>query len=356
MKLEKESLFMSSLRAFFGFFFGTLGFLLSLTLGIFLLIGILTLSHEDGFSSKIKILPDADGNRKELSSSSPVLLQINFKGEIGKDSITASKIQNILLSSHEDEFKHDRIKGILLVINSPGGGVNQSDQIYRLIKNYKEKYKVPVYAFIDGMCASGGYYIACSADKIYASDTSLIGSIGVISWPPFLNFYDALEKLGVDSLTLFAGKGKDEMNPLRPWQPDEQKMYQNIINFYYNSFLQIVTESRPQLNKEKLEKVIGAEVFPAQEAFKVGFTDGASYERDQVVKELAQAASLDSQKYQVICFKTKSWWKNVFKFSSQSPLLTGQLKHEWTLPQQLQVEQGNPFKYIFIHETKTLHP
>src|SRR5690606_22323692 len=114
-------------------------------------------------------------------------LQINVHGVIGdaKSGIDTKMAQNILLDSRTGDFKNERGKGILLHMNTPGGTVVDSDNIYRMLKTYKERYKVPVFAFVDGLCASGGMYISCAADKVYAGPASIIGSVGVIIGPFF---------------------------------------------------------------------------------------------------------------------------------------------------------------------------
>jgi len=340
MQSNKESIIKSSLRAFLVSFFAVVGVLVGLIIVALLIGGIFSTKEEATFSSKVKILPDADGNRKNLGSEAPVLLQITLDGIIGKESLTGGKIENILLDSREDEFKDGRVKGILLVINSPGGSANDSDIIYRHLKHYKETYKVPIYAYINGMGASGGYYIAVAADKIFTSDTSLVGSIGVLSWPPFINLYDALEKLGINSVTVFAGKGKDKMNPLRPWKADEQKNYQQIVDFYYERFVHIVGQNRPQVNMEQLIDDLGAGVFPAPRAEEYGLIDGSDYSRSETIRQLAKAA--DIKDYQVISFEAKSWWKKMFKQELNSPLLTGKIKHEISLPHL----ESSPFSYL----------
>jgi protease IV len=336
-----ESIFMSALRAFFTMFFGAFGIAIACLLIGLAYYGIANAVDEETFTSKVKILPDAQGNRNKLSSDIPVLLQINLEGEIGTDKLTGKNIEEILLDSREDALK-GRVKGILLKINSPGGGVNDSDSIYHLMLQYKERYQVPVFAFVDGLCASGGYYIACAADKIYASDVSLIGSIGVLAWPPFMNLADALGKIGVSTMTLFAGVDKDQMNPFRSWKPDEQAQYQSLINFYYNSFVDIVANSR-SLQREILEKEYGAKIFPAPEAYKLGLVDKNAVTRSQVLDDLAQEAGITG-KYQVVGFETKSWWKKLIAQEPSSPLFTGKVRHELVLPQ----HQGNPFSFIFI--------
>ncbi len=340
MKGIYESVFMSSLRAFFVTLFGSLGIALACVAVALVYVLVAAGVKEESLPSKVKVLADASGNRDKLSSSYPVLLQISLDGEIGKEKLTGKQIDEVLLESREDVLE-GRVKGILLVINSPGGGAHDSDLIYRLLKAYKEKYQLPIFAFVDGMCASGGYYIACAADKIYASNVSMIGSIGVLSWPPFMNVVGALEKVGVNALTLSAGQGKDEMNPFRTWKPDEQKQYQTLINFYYNTFVDIVAQDRP-IPKETIINDLGAKVFPAPEAVSLGLINESGVSRNQALTALAEAAGIKG-KYQVVGFESESWWKKLFKEQAGSPLFKGTLKHEMGLP----IHNGNPFSYIF---------
>lgn len=340
MKGIHESVFMSSLRAFFVTLFGVFGIAAAcVAVGLVYLL-VSAGVKEESLPSHVKVLADAQGSRTKLSSSRPVLLQISLNGEIGKEKLTGKQIDELLLDSREDALA-GRVKGILLVLNSPGGGVNDSDIIYRLLKEYKENYHVPIFAFVDGMCASGGYYIACAADKIYASDVSMIGSIGVLSWPPFMNLVDALGKVGVNALTLSAGEGKDEMNPFRSWKPDEQKRYQSLINYYYNRFVEIVALDR-SIPKETVVEQWGAKVFPAPEAVSLGLINVSGASRGQVLTALAEAAGIEG-KYQVVGFESETWWKKWMKEEPASPLITGKLTHDLGLP----IHNGNPFSYIF---------
>jgi protease-4 len=341
MKGVNESIFMSSLRALFASFFAVVGIAIAVTAICLVYYGLYSVVEEESLPSKVKVLPDAAGDRKKLASSTPVLLQITLDGEIGEGKLTGKEIQEVLLETREDALK-DRVKGILLVINSPGGGVNDSDIIYRLVKQYKENYKIPIFAYVNGLCASGGYYIACATDKIYASHVSLIGSIGVLSWPPFVNLVDTMEKVGMKALTLTAGKGKDELNPFRTWQPDEQKNNQALLDYFYTRFVDIVATDR-KIDKEILVHECGAKVYPAPQAHALGFIDGQGYSLPQALTELATAAGI-TQKYQVVGVESQSWWKKLMKGENHSPFMTGKIKHELALPNQ----RGNPFSYLFI--------
>ena len=135
-------------------------------------------------------------NREFLHSPAPVILKIDIDGVIGIGDLTYKKIQNSLLDSREGLLAPNRVKALLLYIDSPGGSADDADDIYRAILSYKKKYQVPVYAFVDGMCASGGMYIACAADRIFSTPTSVIGSVGVLLGPTF-NFSGLMERYGV---------------------------------------------------------------------------------------------------------------------------------------------------------------
>ena len=125
------------------------------------------------------IAPDATGMRNLLPSSAPVILRINVHGIIGEPHLNQDEFENLLLDSQEGMFHNNRVKGVLLHINTPGGTAIDSDGIYRALMKYKATYEIPIYAYVNGICASGGMFIASAADKIYATPESMIGSVGV---------------------------------------------------------------------------------------------------------------------------------------------------------------------------------
>lgn len=292
-----------------------------------------------------EILPNADGVREAVTADAPVILQINLHGVIGMDDLDTKSIRQILIESREGSLKDNRVKGVLLHINTPGGTVMDADGIFHLLADYKKKYQVPVYAYIDGLCASGGIYVAMAADKIYASDTSLIGSVGVIA-PTFMNLTKLLEKIGVETLTLSAGKDKDALNPLRPWKPGEEDNYRQIIDYYYDHFVNIVTTNRPEITKDKLIKDYGAKIFPAPEAKEFGFIDASGITIAETLKELLKKADITTDHYQVIRLESKGWWKSLFS-SKASVLFTGKIQHQISFSPQIDVFLSNQFLYLY---------
>lgn len=320
----RESILHASLRTFFVALFWVIG----ITAGIFLVLLLFSLAETTestpSASFTEEIVPNADGERKILSKSAPVILKVNIEGTIGELSLTQSKIEDMLVESREGSLKNDRVKAILLSINTPGGTVGDADGIYRALQNYKKMYNVPVYAFVDGMCASGGMYVASAADKIYSTDVSLIGSVGVIA-PSYFNVTDLLTKFGVQALTISAGKGKDELNPLRPWKEGEDAQVKELIHYYYDYFVNIVTKARPKLSKEKLVKDYGAAIYPAQKAAELGYIDHAGSSYSQALRALLAAIGIDDNYYQVVELSDESWIKSLFQ--SKAHILNGEIKH-----------------------------
>jgi signal peptide peptidase SppA len=240
--------------------------------------------------------------------------------------LDSESIEHVLLDSRSGNFKDNRIKGILLHMNTPGGTVVDSDNIYRMLKTYKERYKVPVFAYIDGLCASGGMYISCAADQVFAGPASIIGSVGVIIGP-FFNVVDTMKKMGIISKTITAGLDKDMMTPFRPWKADEDSSLKAVTDYFYQQFVDIVAASRPRLDKTKLINEYGAKIFDPVTAQHLGYVDFADASRDDALVALLKEANVDASKtYQVVQLEPKSEWLSSL-LNSKSPLFTGKIEH-----------------------------
>ena len=329
MKSEGDSIFIHALRSFFVSLFGVAGGLLGVVVIIALFFGIFSSASSDKhLSSKAKVIPNALGIRSPFSPSTPVILHIPIDGTIGLGEITARKINDVLIGSREGALKNDLVKGIILTIDSPGGCANDSYLIYQQLREYKKRYDVPIYAYANGLCASGGYYIACAADQIFASTVSLVGSVGVLGWPPSVNVASALEKLGITTRTFSAGQNKDELNPFRPWHEKEGAQRQYLIDFYYQNFVNVVRENRPKLSEELLVDKYGAGLFPAYQAAEYGYIDHVDADLSMVIAAMAKEAGIEEH-YQVVQFETEGWFKQAF---GNSVFLSGKIKHELVTP------------------------
>lgn len=342
----QDSIFRSGLRSLAVAFFAVIGVGLGLVLFSLLLAGFSTGTVDNKLTTvnTQEVLPNAEGKRTAFSTKTPAILQINIDGIIGTENVDMTTIRQQLVESREGDFSEDQVKGLLLYINTPGGTVVDADGIYRAVKEYKEKYNVPVYAYVDGMCASGGIYVASAADKILASDVSIIGSVGVLA-PTMFNLVKMLEKIGVDTVTLTAGKDKDAMNPFRSWKPGEEENYQQIVDYYYRHFIDIVTSSRPDIDQTKLIKDYGARVFSAPEALERGFIDESGVQLSDAIEALAKEAKIEDD-YQVVRLKSKKWWSSLFN-SSSSALFTGKINHQIQLGPEFEPALQGQFLYLY---------
>jgi protease IV len=283
-------------------------------------------------------LPNLEGERKSHFTA-PAILQINIHGVIG-ETIDYTSVVNQLIDSRLGLLKGGKVKGILLHLNTPGGAINDTDIIYRHLLQYKKRYNVPVYAFVEGMCASGGTYISCAADKIYASPVSIIGSVGV-RMGPFFNVVDTLETIGIKTKTITDGKNKDMMNPFRNWKEGESQYLDSLSNYFYNRFVTVVSSARPKLTKNLLVNTYGAGVFDPVEAKQIGFIDIADSSYEEALSALMKESGIDPKdKYQIVELIPKKHWFR--QFMAKSPLLSGILKHDWNMK-----TKENPFSYQY---------
>jgi protease IV len=344
MTFNRESVFLSAIRSFCNMLGGILGIFVAITLVV---VAISTLSGPNLYPEKstVTIAPDANGNRKLLATTAPIILRINLKGVIGLDQLTAENFQNILYDSQDTFFDPSRVKGILLQVDTPGGTAIDSAGIYQCLMSYKKKYNVPVFAFVDGLCASGGMYACAAADKIYATPGSVIGSVGVVLGPNF-NVSDLMTKIGVQALTITQGKDKDSLNPFRPWKEGEDTSIVNITKQLYEQFVAVVAEGRPDLSKEKLINEYGAQVFLAPTAKTLGYIDAADSDYSQAIAELASAANLGEAEYQVYELNQP---KNFLSELAQNKLslLSGKVQHVIPIGPYMTSELSGKLLYLY---------
>src|SRR5215510_15746090 len=181
------------------------------------------------------------------SGSSKVLL-IDLGGVLAEEPIFTfeSRPQDPLIARIREELKKaeddDKVKAVVLRINSPGGTVTASDILYHEITRFKERRKVPVMASILDVGASGGYYVALAADRIYAHPTTVTGSIGVLMLT--VNASGLLEKIGVTASYVKSGQFKDMGSPFRDMRPEERALFQELIDKFYGQFVGLVARSR----------------------------------------------------------------------------------------------------------------
>jgi protease-4 len=191
-----------------------------------------------------------------------------------------------VMSSLRDAYENKGTKGIILRINSPGGSPVQAGIINDEIKRQKKLHAdIPVYAVVEDICASGGYYIAAAADKIYVDKASIVGSIGVLM--DGYGFTEAMEKVGVERRLMTAGENKAMLDPFSPVNPKHQALAQTMLNEIHEQFKTVVREGRGARLKENDETFSGL-FWSGEQSIKIGLADAigsADYVAREVIKQ-----------------------------------------------------------------------
>ncbi|MGA9406950.1 MAG: signal peptide peptidase SppA [Bacteroidota bacterium] len=165
--------------------------------------------------------------------------------------------------------ENSSVKGIVFRVDSPGGGVSASQEIYEEVKKTRDEGK-PVVVSMGSVAASGGYYVSCGSSKIVANPGTVTGSIGVIS--QFMNFNQLMGKVGVGTTTVKSGKFKDTGSPYREMTEEEKKYFQETIDDVYQQFLSVV-ETERKLSPEVAKKLADGRIFTGRKAYEVGLVD-----------------------------------------------------------------------------------
>ncbi len=259
---------------FFSVFFRTLGFLCALLIFIIIINLVLNFSNELGK----KQFTMTEG----IPSSNNIIANINLNGPIfnNNSNVLGNNLYDYInpsqVKSYLEELKELEIKALIININSPGGSVSATAELEQIIYEFKKQTNTKVYFFTKEILASGGYWVATTADKIFASYGSIIGSIGVSgpSWfyyntPTSLSsgiFSQTIEtKEGIEVFNQNAGEGKDLFNPFRRPRSDEIKHLQNIVDDVYNDFITKVSKSR-KIEISNLKNDIGALIYSSNQA------------------------------------------------------------------------------------------
>lgn len=170
----------------------------------------------------------------------------------------------------------DTVKAVLLEVNSPGGGVYESSELAKSLQKLQAHHK-PLYVNMKNMAASGGYYISAAADKIYASEETVTGSIGVIM--SGMNYASLLDKLGVKDQTYKSGALKDMGSSTRTTTPEESKVLQEHVDRAYSRFVDVVSKGR-KMDIETVKKLADGRIYDGLQAKENGLIDEIGFEED----------------------------------------------------------------------------
>ena len=208
---------------------------------------------------------------------------INIEGEIGassSNSLTSDSTYNhdFYLKYIEKMEKSDKNKGILLYVDSPGGAVYESGEMYLKLMEYKEKTKRPIWAYFASQACSGGYYISMAADKIYANRNCWTGSIGVIV--SLTNCKKLYDKLGIKEIDITSGKNKAMGSQGLELTKEQRGILQSLVDEAYDQFVGIVADGR-KMDKSAVKKIADGRIYSAKQAKEINLVDEVGSLKDE---------------------------------------------------------------------------
>lgn len=243
-------------------------------------------------------------NRIAILDISGVLMNNPKPGLLSEGEHPVSLFVEKLAAAERD----DRVKAVIVRVNSPGGTVTASDTLFSEINNFKKKSGKPVIAFFQDVAASGGYYLSCAADEIIAQRTSVTGSIGVIM--QMFNFTGSMAKLGMTADAITSGAHKDTGTPFRPMRKEERDLLQKLVDGFYEQFVDAVASGRPKLSRDQVRSLADGRVYSADQALEAGLIDriGTLHDAIDAAKQRAKITSAHAVAYR----RPGDWTPNIY--------------------------------------------
>jgi protease-4 len=219
-----------------------------------------------------------------------------------------------------------RVRAMVLRINSPGGSITASDLMYEELRSFRQSTGKPVVACLLDVGASGGYYVACAADQIYALPTTVTGSIGVIMMSP--EFSGTMDKIGMKMNVLKSGDLKDAGSMFRAMNERDRAVFTKMITSMYERFLEVVHAGRPNLPAERLRELADGRVYLGPEAKEYGLVDEVGTLDDALLAAKAAAGIADQKVLVVEYARPLAYRPNVYAQGEPPPAQVGLLHVE----------------------------
>ena len=271
---------------------------------------------------------------------------LEVHGTMSSDGSDMSYNQDWLLARIDDMIYDDYNKGLMLSVDTPGGSVYTIDELYLKIKEYQNKTNRPVYAYMESMAASGGYYISAPADKIFANRNCWTGSIGVTVGTVY-DISGFLEDLGIATVTITAGDNKAMGSSVEPLTEEQREIYQGLVDEAYDQFVNVVSEGR-NMNLNKVIGLADGRIYTAKQAKANGLIDEIG-SRDEAVSDMKIHCDLLNCDVEVMSyepeFSLSSWLTGMVES------LDGSAKTEYDQIMQL-MEENNKFTITYMSEVR----
>jgi protease-4 len=277
----------------------------------------------------------AEGGEPVATGPAVAVIRLNGVISSGSDSfssagITPGLVENLLAQA----ASNPDVKAVVLHINSPGGSVVASNQIYHMLKDFEK----PIVVWMDETAASGGYYIACGTDYVIAHPDTLTGSIGVIS--QFINAEDLLEEIGVDVVVITTGPRKDTGSLFRDMTEEELAYWQTIIDEVYEEFVDIVAEERG-LPEETVRELADGSVYTGRQALEAGLVDAVGLPQDAIAKA-AELGGIEGKPHVIEIEAVPSFWEALYTYQAQPTTPTLEELLNWATTPSLEFRFAGP--------------
>ena len=234
--------------------------------------------------AEVVLLPGPESAKVLVVDVEGMISSTGEAGLLSREKNAVSRVYERLELAARDP----RVRAVILRLDTPGGEVTASDILYHEVLRFKEKTRKPVVGLMMGLAASGGYYVASACDFILAHPTTLTGSIGVISIFP--NFGELMAKIGVKVNVIKSGEAKDSGGPFRDMTGEEKKLFQAVIDEYYEDFLKAVSAGRGgRIAPAELRTMADGRVYTARQALDLKLVDGLGYFDDAFAKAISLA-------------------------------------------------------------------
>ena len=248
---------------------------------------------EEGKGTERIAVLTLDGVIQDLGSSSSLFQPAGYNHQF-------------FMGQLNEVLEDSSVKGVVLKVNSPGGGVVESAEIYDALRLIQEENKIPLYVSMGGMAASGGYYVSAPAEKIFVNPETITGSIGVIM--ESVNYAKLAEKYGIDFNTIKTGPYKDIMSGSREMKDEERAMLQEMINDSYERFVDIIEEGRG-MTEAQVKKVADGRIMNGRQAIEAGLADDFGKAKD-VIAAMKKENGLENAT--VFEYATQDSWTSLF--------------------------------------------
>jgi len=246
-------------------------------------------------------------------------------GLFARESDILSKVYYRLEKAAEDK----RVKAVILRLDTPGGEATASDILYNEILKFKQENKIPVVGLMMGVAASGGYYIASACDHVIAHPSTVTGSIGVIS--VFPNLEELFSKIGIKMNVIKSGEMKDSGSAFKDMTEEEKKIFQAVIDEFYQRFLEVVHHRRQDdLSLEEIKKLADGRIYTAGQALKLKLIDEVGYFDSALQKSLSLASLKEANVISYTYYPSRK--TNIYASNLENPSFFERTKIEDLLP------------------------